>query len=67
MNALTLEVILRVVFGVTDEHRLAELRPRVNRDRRRQPGGAARLGLAVAAAVRPVEGGRSRTSTSSTG
>ena len=31
MNALTLEVILRVVFGVTDERRLAELRPRVNR------------------------------------
>jgi cytochrome P450 len=31
MNALTLEVILRVVFGVTDEHRLAQLRPRVNR------------------------------------
>jgi cytochrome P450 family 135 len=31
MNALTLEVILRVVFGVTDEHRLAELRPRVNK------------------------------------
>jgi cytochrome P450 len=31
MNALTLEVILRVVFGVTDETRLAELRPRVNR------------------------------------
>ena len=31
MNTLTLEVILRVVFGVTDEHRLAELRPRVNR------------------------------------
>ncbi len=30
MNALTLEVILRVVFGVTDETRLAELRPRVN-------------------------------------
>jgi len=30
MNALTLEVILRVVFGVTDEARLAELRPRVN-------------------------------------
>lgn len=30
MNALTLEVILRVVFGVTDERRLAELRPRVN-------------------------------------
>jgi cytochrome P450 family 135 len=31
MNALTLEVILRVVFGVSDERRLAELRPRVNR------------------------------------
>jgi cytochrome P450 len=30
MNALTLEVILRVVFGVTDEQRLALLRPRVN-------------------------------------
>src|SRR3954447_19371977 len=30
MNALTLEVILRVVFGVTDEDRLARLRPRVN-------------------------------------
>ncbi|GAB3776015.1 cytochrome P450 [Nocardioides ginsengisegetis] len=31
MNAVTLEVILRVVFGVTDETRLAELRPRVNK------------------------------------
>jgi cytochrome P450 len=31
MNALTLEVILRVVFGVTDEERLVRLRPRVNR------------------------------------
>ena len=31
MNALTLEVILQVVFGVTDEHRLAELRPLVNK------------------------------------
>src|SRR3712207_6692285 len=30
MNTLTLEVILRVVFGVTDERRLGELRPRVN-------------------------------------
>ncbi|HSV39692.1 MAG TPA: cytochrome P450 [Nocardioidaceae bacterium] len=27
MNALTLEVIMRVVFGVTDEKRAAELRP----------------------------------------
>jgi cytochrome P450 len=31
MNALTLEVILRVVFGVTDESRLTRLRPCVNR------------------------------------
>jgi cytochrome P450 len=31
MNALTLEVILRVVFGVTDERHLARLRPCVNR------------------------------------
>ncbi|MEO5651254.1 MAG: cytochrome P450 [Marmoricola sp.] len=31
MNALTLEVILRVVFGVTDETRLAELRTLVNK------------------------------------
>lgn len=30
MNHLTLEVILQVVFGVTDEERLAELRPLVN-------------------------------------
>jgi len=31
MNALTLEVILRVVFGVTEESRLAQLRPLVNK------------------------------------
>ena len=31
MNAVTLEVILQVVFGVTDEHRLARLRPLVNK------------------------------------
>jgi len=31
MNSLTLEVILRVVFGVTDESRLAQLRPLVNK------------------------------------
>ncbi len=30
MSALTLEVILQVVFGVTDESRLAELRPVVD-------------------------------------
>lgn len=31
MNALTLEVILQVVFGVTDTERLDALRPRVNK------------------------------------
>ncbi len=30
MNALTLEVILRVVYGVSDEERLAALRPCIN-------------------------------------
>ncbi len=30
MNAITLDVILQVVFGVTDERRLAVLRPKVN-------------------------------------
>lgn len=31
MNAMTLDIILQVVFGVTDESRLAVLRPKVNR------------------------------------
>lgn len=31
MNAITLEVILQVVFGVTDEERLSVLRPKVTR------------------------------------
>lgn len=31
MNALTLEVILQVVFGVTDEARLEQMRPKVRR------------------------------------
>ncbi|MFY0407223.1 cytochrome P450 [Solicola sp. PLA-1-18] len=31
MNAVTLEIILQVVFGVTDEQRLARMRPMVNR------------------------------------
>ena len=31
MNAITLDVILQVVFGVTDDERLAVLRPKVNR------------------------------------
>lgn len=31
MNALTLEVILQVVFGVTDQARLAKIRPLVNK------------------------------------
>jgi len=31
MQAITLEIIIRVIFGVTDKDRLAELRPPVNR------------------------------------
>ncbi len=31
MNAVTLDIILQVVFGVTDEARLAVLRPKVNK------------------------------------
>ncbi len=61
MNALTLEVILRVVFGVTDETRLARLRPCVNRTVNVEPGRPARLGLSVAPAVRHLEAdGRER-------
>lgn len=38
MNALTLEVILQVVFGVTDEARLARLRPLVTKVVKINPG-----------------------------
>ena len=65
MNALTLEVILRVVFGVTDESRLARLRPLVNKTVNVSRRGAARLGVPVPAAVRPLAG-TVRTSASST-
>ena len=58
MNALTLEVILRVVFGVTDEQRLALLRPCVNRTVNISPARAARLGVPLAPALRPVEAHR---------
>ena len=58
MNALTLEVILRVVFGVADEDRLARAAPAGQRHRRRQADRAARLGLPGPAEVRPVEEGR---------
>ena len=58
MNALTLEVILRVVFGVTDEARLAAAAPARQRDRQHQPRDPARLGLPPAAEVRPVEADR---------
>ena len=54
MNALTLEVILQVVFGVTDESRLAELRPLVNQTVEHPAAGLPRLGLPEAAEVRPV-------------
>src|SRR3954453_12560401 len=39
MNALTLEVILQVVFGVTDEDRLGELSPLVNKTVNIRPRG----------------------------
>ena len=39
MNTLTLEVILRVVFGVTDERGSRRCARCVNADRRRQPRG----------------------------
>ena len=58
MNALTLEVILRVVFGVTDETPAGRAAAAGQRDRRRQPGGAARLGLPLAAEVRRLEAHR---------
>ena len=66
MNALTLEVILRVVFGVTDEKRLAALRPRVTRTVDISPAVPARFGLPGLKRVRPLEGARSRTRPSST-
>ena len=57
MNALTLEVILQVVFGVTDEARLAEMRPLVNRTVNIPPLVFLGWGFPQAAAVRSVEGG----------
>jgi len=50
MNALTLEVILRVVFGVTDETVLAELRPRLRQTVNVSP--AIMLGWAIPALAR---------------
>ena len=55
MNALTLEVILRVVFGVTDEQRLAALRPRVNATVNVSPAVLLVWGAPGAAPRRPVE------------
>ena len=66
MNALTLEVILRVVFGVTDDRRLARLRPCVNRTVEHQPGDPAGLGLPGPPAVRTLAEGPSTTPTAST-
>ena len=58
MNALTLEVILRVVFGVTDEARLAELRPRVNRTVDISPSILLGWGCPRLQQLRPVEAHR---------
>ncbi len=65
MNALTLEVILQVVFGVTDEDRLGELRPLVNKTVNIPPLVFLGLGVPEAAEVRPLathhrEPGRAR-------
>ena len=62
MNALTLEVILRVVFGVTDER---AARPSSGRGSTGPSTSAPRIllgwGWPGAAALRPLEGARSRT------
>ena len=68
MNALTLEVILRVVFGVTDERRLALLRPRVNRTVDISPAVLLRLGACRGCSrFGPWQRRPARTPTSSTG
>ena len=56
MNRLTLEVILRVVFGVADERRLALLRPRVKRVVDISPAVLFGWSDAAAATGRPVAG-----------
>ena len=58
MNALTLEVILRVVFGVTDEAAARGAAAAGERHGRRQPGGAARLDLPAAPEARRLEAHR---------
>ena len=65
MNVLTLEVILRVVFGVTDEKRLAALRPRVNATVNVSPAVLLVWGIPALHRVGPWEGAR-RTRSSST-
>ena len=64
MNRLTLEVILRVVFGVTDESRLAELRPRVNRVVDISPAILFGYGMPSLQAVGPGSGRRTTPSSS---
>ena len=67
MNALTLEVILRVVFGVTDEDRLARLRPLVNATVDVSPAVLLGWGYPTAAARGHVEAHRRERRTPSTG
>ena len=47
MNEISLEVILRIVFGVTDEARLAELRPLLQQHRQDRPADLPRLAVPV--------------------
>ena len=66
MNVLTLEVILRVVFGVTDEKRLAALRPRVNATVNVSPAVLLVWGIPALHRVGPWEGAcRTRSSSTS--
>jgi cytochrome P450 len=53
MNALTLEVILRVVFGVADEVRLAQLRPLVNNTVNTSPGVLIGWGFPILRRLKP--------------
>ena len=66
MNVLTLEVILRVVFGVTDEQRLAALRPRVNATVNVSPAVLLVWGIPALHRVGPWKPTRCRTRSSST-
>ncbi len=66
MNALTLEVILQVVFGVTDEQRLAELRPAGQPDGQHPPRWSSWAGACRGCRTSGPGDARSRTRSTST-